>query len=71
MLITASSNMNFSGYTEFINNQPSQNALQEGGAITLFQSNVFFDGVCNLEHNLAENGGAIYSVDSKLYVSGP
>ena len=31
----------------------------------------FFDGECNhLEHNHAENGGAIHSTDSKLYVNG-
>ena len=41
--------------------------LQEGGAITPFQSNVFFDGECNLEHNDAKIGGAIHSTDSKLY----
>ena len=44
--------------------------LQEGGALTLFQSNIFFDGVCNLQNNSAENGGAIHSTDSKLYVNG-
>ena len=30
----------------------------------------FFYGECNLEHNHAENGGAILSTDSKLYVNG-
>ena len=60
-------------YATFVNNTPSQTAsgdFQEGGAITLFQSNVFFDGVCNLEYNRAESGGAIHSTDSKLYVNG-
>ena len=38
--------------------------FQEGGAITLFQSNIFLDGACNLEHNHAEKG-AIHSTDSK------
>ena len=28
------------------------------------------DGVCNLEHNRAENGGAIHSTENKLYVNG-
>ena len=59
-----------------MNNKPGlfQNVvagnIQGGGAITLFQSNVFFDGECNLEHNHAKNGGAIHSTDSKLYVNG-
>ena len=30
----------------------------------------FFDGSCNLEHNLAENGGAMLSTEGKLYVNG-
>ena len=28
-----------------------------------------FDGECNLEHNHAENGGAIHSTESKLYMN--
>ncbi len=66
--------MTFTGYAKFVTNQPSKTpiatAFQEGGAITLFQSNVFFDGQCIFKHNQAENGGAIYSTESKLYVSG-
>ena len=72
-LVTFNSNITFTGYATFMNNTPSQIAsgdFQEGGAITLFQSNVLFDGVSNLEHNHAENGGAIHSTESKLYVKG-
>ena len=72
-LVAFNSNITFMGYARFENNQPSQTItgdIQEGGAITLFQSNIFFDGSCNLEHNLAENGGAILSTESKLYVNG-
>ena len=72
-LVAFNSNITFTGYATFVNNTPSQNVsgdFQEGGAITLFQSNIFFDGVCNLEHNHAENGGAIHSTESKLYVNG-
>ena len=72
-LLAISSNITFSSYAEFMNNQPLQTTssnFQEGGAITLFQSNIFFDGKCNLEHNHAENGGAIHSTESKLYVYG-
>ena len=71
--VAFNSNITFTGYATFVNNTPSQTVsgdFQEGGAITLFQSNVFFDGVCNLEYNHAENGGAIHSTDSKLYVNG-
>ena len=72
-LVAFNSNITFTGYATFVNNTPSQTVsgdFQEGGAITLFQSNIFFDGECNLEHNHAENGGAIHSTESKLYVNG-
>ena len=74
-LVAFNSNITFSGYAIFENNQPGPSQtttgdLQEGGAITLFQSNAFFDGVCNLEHNLAENGGTIHSTGGTLYVNG-
>ena len=72
-LVAFNSNITFTGYATFVNNTPSQTVsgnIQEGGAITLFQSNVFFDEECNLEYNHAENGGAIHSTESKLYVNG-
>ena len=70
-IVAFNSNMTFSD-VKFVANQPSKitTAFQEGGAITLFQSNVFFDGKCIFEHNQAENGGAIHSAESKLYVNG-
>ena len=72
-LVAFSSNITFIGYAMFVNNQPPHTTIdnfQEGGVITLFQSNTFFYGRCSLKHNLAENGGAIYSTESKLYVKG-
>ena len=39
------------------------------GAVTLLQSTVHFNGSYRLEHNHGENGGAIYAVESKLYVN--
>ena len=72
-LVAFNSNITFTGYASFVNNTPSQTDsgdFQEGGAITLLQSNVFFDGECNLEHNYAVNGGAMHSTESKLYVNG-
>ena len=72
-LVAFNSNITFSRYAIFVNNKPPQPTagdFQEGGATTLLQSNVFFDGACNLEYNHAENGGAIHSTESKLYVNG-
>ena len=72
-LVAFNSNITLNGYVLFVNNQPPQTAsgdFQTGGAIILRLSNAFFYGACNLEHNHAENGGAIYSTESKLYVNG-
>ena len=72
-LVAFNSNVTFSGYATFVNNQPQNGTsrdFQEGGAFTLFQSNLYFDGECILEQNHAENGGAIHSTESKLYVNG-
>ena len=51
-LVAFNSNVTFSGYATFVNNQPQNGTsrdFQEGGAFTLFQSNLFFDGECILE----------------------
>ena len=72
-LVAFNSNITLNGHALFVNNQPPQTAsgdFQKGGAITLRQSNAFFYGACNLERNHAENGGAIHSTESKLYVNG-
>ena len=72
-MLMFNSNITFSGFAKFVNNQPSNittDDFESGGALALFQSNVFFDGVCYFEHNHAGNGGAIHSTESKLYVNG-
>ena len=43
---------------------------QEGGAVTGFQSEIVFDGTCTLTNNRAENGGALYTTQSKVHVIG-
>ena len=72
-LVAFNSNITFIGNAKFLNNQPRQansDDFHEGSAITLILNNVYFVGVCNLEHNHAENGGAIHSTECKLYVNG-
>ena len=66
------SNVTFIGYGVFASNKPSTSntKFQEGGAVTLFQSNIFFDGAYSLEHNLAKSGGAVQLSESKLYING-
>ena len=71
-LMAFNSSVVFAGYSRFVNNtQPvtATGSFQEGGAMTLFQSSLFLYGTCHFEHNLAENGGAIFSSTSKFYVN--
>ena len=53
----------------YVNNHPNQ-YTDIGGAISLFQSNAYFNGICYLHHNHAENGGGLVSRESKVYVRG-
>ncbi|MCG8625191.1 MAG: hypothetical protein MJE68_24735, partial [Proteobacteria bacterium] len=74
-LVAFNSNVTFMGDIRILNNHQPQismnNYFQEGGAITLIQSNAYFDGISSFEHNqAAENGGAILSIESKFYVKG-
>ena len=58
------------GDTKFFNNfSPQQTpnvTYPEGGAITAFQSYIVFSKECFLIHNHAENGGAIFAIESKF-----
>ena len=65
------------GSVEFRNNghhlrQSSStiHTFQEGGAITLRYSEIYFNGNCSFQHNHAVDGGGLMSVESKLYVYG-
>lgn len=68
------SNITITGYSNFSNcSSLAQNTppnLLKGGAITLFRSNIFFNGVSEMKYNYAENGGAILATQSKVYVNG-
>ena len=44
--------------------------LEEGGAISAYQSILSFEGTCSLFNNHATNGGGIHATGSKLYVTG-
>ena len=59
------------GFATIVNNRPNPSqTFHEGGAITVIQSDAFFQAQCILEHNHAIHGGAIYSTGSRLYVNG-
>ena len=74
-LVAFNSNITFIDNVVFTDNQPpsmltTTSNFQEGGAVTLFESNAFFVGSCTLERNHAEKGGAVLSFESKFYVTG-
>ena len=72
--VAYNSNITFMGAVKISNNKQSQTItvgnMQEGGALTLVQSNIYIDGTCKFEYNHGENGGAILSIENKLYVNG-
>ena len=51
-------------------NDSSVNQLDEGGAITAFQSDVTFYGTSHIMHHRASQGGAIRATEAKLSVQG-
>ena len=72
-IMAYNSNITFLSSATLINNQSpktSSHYYHQGGVMTLFQSNIVFDGICRFEYNKAENGGAIHSIESKIYVNG-
>ena len=63
-------NVTFTGYVEFKNCTGSTENMQEGGAITSYQSNLLFTGVNRLIRNHANWGGALFVIGSTVTVYG-
>ena len=51
-----------------LNLEQKSSIQQEGGALTLFQTAIYFYGTAVFENNYAESGGAIYATDSHIFV---
>ena len=72
------SNITLNGHTTFVSCSQFENVYSSipeylphyGGALVTFQSNVIFNGVCEMKENYAKKGGAIYATQSKLHVNG-
>ena len=58
------------GFTTLIVHNSPLNSLQEGGAITSFQSEIFFHDYTRIFDNFAGNGGAVLAIKSKINVLG-
>ena len=73
-LFLSNSDAHFDGRNSFIGNDCTERAIAqqltrfEGGAITVFQSNLAIYGQFTLADNFAQNGGALYAAESNLYV---
>ena len=74
-LTVIASEVTFNGTIHFINCESvsisnSALSLEQGGAISLFQSMLEIFGTCTLRNNSADSGGAIYAVMSRLFLQG-
>jgi len=73
-LFAISSNVKFARFTIFMNNSYFDSGsppIQEGGAVTSFQSKLIFMDTANLIFNIGySKGGAILATESKLYMYG-
>ena len=70
-LVIFNSNVTFAANISFFNGtQVNLGNVEEGGALTAFQSNIFFNGVCKFYYNFAENGAALHITESLIYING-
>ena len=66
------SNISFSGCTKFFSCSPPVNTIvdfREGGALTLYQTMLSFQGEARFECNHAQIGGAMVAIESLIYLS--
>ena len=72
-LLATATIVNFTHFNSFNNcttSQLSRSNFREGGALTAFQSTVYFEGTTTFHSNLADSGGAVHSTESVLNVTG-
>ena len=71
-LFVYSSIMFVTGYAKFTHNSylTKDSSIEEGGAVTTYQSNVTFNGYTEFTNNVAEYGGAIFATESELHKFG-
>ena len=72
-LLAADSDVTLEGNINIADSMPFTDdviPIQEGGAVTIFQSFVRFNGTMNLMNNFAENGGAILATESTVFMYG-
>jgi predicted outer membrane repeat protein len=65
--VTKGTNLSFSNNSFPLSIPKGASSIQQGGAITAFQSNITLHGNCTLAHNYAKNGGAMHISQSKVF----
>ena len=72
-LLAIDTTVNFTGFNLFDNcTTPhiSRTNFEEGGALTAFQSMVYFEGITTFHNNQAQSGGAVHLTESVLNILG-
>ena len=64
------SNITFNEVVIFHSPKRNRYTYEDGGAITVVQSKIIFEGTCSLIKNYAKKGGAIHAVESKIHMHG-
>ena len=61
--LTIDENSSIRIYSNYL---PYSDGLQQGGAVTAIQSNLFLYGMCTLVENKAKKGGGILTTESRI-----
>ena len=61
---------NFNSFESCMSAEVDRINFQEGGALTAFQSTIYFEGTTTFDNNQADYGGAIHSTESVLNITG-
>ena len=63
------SHVTFVGNISFIGGlEPSNQSFYQGGALTMYQSEIKFNGTTDFRYNTARRGGAFIAIESYIYV---
>lgn len=68
--ISKGSNLSFTNNSFPLPIPKGASSMQQGGAITAFQSNITLHGSCTMDNNYAKNGGAMHISQSKIFAYG-
>ena len=70
LIFSLFSNVTFNEVVIYHSSKLSKVTYEDGGAITVVQSKIIFEGTSSLKKNYAKKGGAIHAVESKIHIYG-